>query len=217
MQHVNVPMKKAVLNIDQEKVVSLLQPSKPILCTTKDEDGTDRVAPFGWCTPVSQQPPFLALAIHHSPEKSKSLGNIERTGEFVINIPHLGIAEETILASFPREGLPCKFDCSEFTREVSKFVLPVGIKECVASLECKSENIRYIGDHALIIGRIVYARYNPAAYKDNSWNAKHFRPLIHLGHHYLKNGSQVNEFLNGNETAIEIIFEKNINESRNNK
>lgn len=208
MQQINVTTKVSSEDHNLANLVFLLQPSKPILCTTKDEDGTDHVAPFGWCMPVSQDPPMLALAIHHSPEKSKTLINIERTSEFVINIPHLGIAVETIRASFSPKGSRCKFDCSEFTREASKFISPVGIKECVSSIECKTEDIRYLGDHALIIGRIVHATYDPAAYIGKRWNVEKFRPLIHLGHRCLKDGTQVHEFLDGNNKSVELTFEE---------
>lgn len=217
MQPSDANMKKSSEDLDLAKIVFFLQPSKPILCTTKDVDGTDHVAPFGWCMPVSQRPPMLAIAIHHSPEKAKTLENIERTGEFVINVPHLELAEATVRTSFQPGGTLNKVDVSGFTRQESKQVSPVSIQECVASLECKTGDIRYVGDHALIIGKVVFVSYDPAAYKGLSWNIAHFRPLIHLGHHCLKSGAQVHEFFSGSNDSIKYTFEKIKNVPRSSK
>jgi len=207
-------MKKTSEDIDKKKVVLLLQPSRPVLCTTVDPDGSDHIAPFGWCMPVSQKPPVLAVAIHHSPEKSKSLENIERTGEFVINLPHSGLAEETIRTAFPKDGTLHKFNFSMFTRQESRIVTPVGIKECVASLECKLAEVQYIGDHALIIGNVVFATFEPLAYKGMAWNVEHFQPLIHLGHRSYKDGTQVHEIFDGKNTPVELIIETKSEETK---
>jgi len=67
--------------------VFLSQLGRPILCTTKNNDGSDHVAPFSWINPVSHKPPRIALALLNSPKKQQSLENIERSAEFVVNMP----------------------------------------------------------------------------------------------------------------------------------
>lgn len=56
-------MKKRISPGEMDTSIFCLQPSRPILCTTKNEDGSDHVAPFGWCTPISQRPPMLMLSL----------------------------------------------------------------------------------------------------------------------------------------------------------
>ena len=51
---------------DLSGAVALLQPSRPIFCATVNPDGSDHMAPFGWCTPVSGSPPLLALALQNA-------------------------------------------------------------------------------------------------------------------------------------------------------
>ena len=97
-----------------EKAVFLLQPSRPILCTTKNEDGSDHVAPFSWINPISYKPPRVGLALLNSPKKQHSLVNIERTHEFVINLPDIKIADALVMASFWPVFGENKFDRSAF-------------------------------------------------------------------------------------------------------
>lgn len=52
-------------------------------------DGTVNVAPFSWVTPVSMDPPMMALALGTLRKKQHTLTNIEREGEFVVNLPEI--------------------------------------------------------------------------------------------------------------------------------
>lgn len=202
-------MKSSLVEKEMFKAVDCLQPSRPILCTTKNDDKTDHVAPFGWCFPVSQNPPMLAIAIHHFPTKSRSLINIERTKEFVVNIPTAQIAEEAIGTSLKVGKGQNKFDRSGFTRTLSTCVGPVGIEECVASLECEVCDLRYFGDHALVIGEIVCAHFDPEVFDENMlWRIQNARPLIHLGHKVTEEKNQIHYLFDGCCKVLEINCEK---------
>jgi flavin reductase (DIM6/NTAB) family NADH-FMN oxidoreductase RutF len=188
-------MKKTIADNDIQNSVSLLQPSRPIICTTKNEDGTDHAAPFSWINPVSVDPPKVGLALLNSPKKQHSLKNIERTGEFVVNMPDLSLCDKLIQCSYGTKFGENKFDRSGFTRLPSVVVSPPGIKECKAHLECKMVDKLVTGDHTLIIADIVYARYDAEAYSTGMLiNTKKFAPTIHVQDFSLPN-SQLHVFL----------------------
>lgn len=204
-------MKRAFTPEEAGMAVFCLQPSRPVLCTTKNQDGSDHVSPFGWCMPVSQTPPMLALAIARSPKMSQSLQNILRAKEFVINIPDMSLADVVAQAAFDTRQGENKFDRSGLHRLPSQQVLPCGIQECRANLECKVRDIVYPGDHALILADIVYAQYDTEAYGGNMLiDIRTFRPVIHLQNFNVKEAtSQLHLFLKADAVeAVQVPFPK---------
>lgn len=202
-------MKKEIDRDNFTNSVFCLKPNRPILCSTKNEDMTDHVAPFSWCVPISTEPPMVALSILYTPKKSHSLSNIERTKEFVINLPDMSLIDDIVLASYKTKNGENKFERSKFTKMKSKYVEPVCIIECRAHLECKVESIIYPGDHALIIANIINAIYDDNAFSDNMLiNMQNFKPVIHLHNYVLeKMNSQIHVFLNSEgEIVNEVMF-----------
>ncbi|MGI6486289.1 MAG: flavin reductase family protein [Thermoanaerobacterales bacterium] len=188
-------MKKKIEAKDLQNSVNLLQPSRPIICTTKNEDGSDHAAPFSWINPVSMNPPRVGLALLNSPQKQHTLENIERTGEFVVNMPDLSMCDKLVECSFSRKFGENKFDRSGFIRLPSLVVEPPGIKECRAHLECKMINKLVTGDHTLIIADVVCARYDTEAYSQGMLiNIKEFTPTIHV-QNFMLPSSQLHVFL----------------------
>lgn len=176
--------------------VFLLQPSRPILCTTKNEDGSDHVAPFSWINPVSYKPPRVALALLNKPVKQHSLENIERTGEFVLNIPALNIADALVKCSYKAKFGENKFDRSGFKRLKSVLVDSPSISECKAHLECRLYLKFDVGDHTLLIADVVHASYDNEAFSPNLLiKLDKFSPVIHVTNYNLEN-SQVHIFIN---------------------
>ncbi|MGE5629669.1 MAG: flavin reductase family protein [Caulobacteraceae bacterium] len=200
-------MRISIKSEDLCKSVFLLQPSRPILCTTKNDDDTDHVAPFSWINPISHKPPRVALALLSKPQKQKSLQNIERTGEFGINIPDMTMAEKLIQCSFSTKFEENKFDRSGFTRIPSVYIKPNCIMECRANLECKVLKLMDAGDHTLIIADILHAKYDDDAFSSNLLiNTQNFRPVIHLQNFNLEK-SQLHVFLSSESTqTLEVPY-----------
>jgi flavin reductase (DIM6/NTAB) family NADH-FMN oxidoreductase RutF len=186
--------------------IFLLQPTRPILCSTKNEDGTDHVAPFSWINPVSYKPPRVALALLNSPKKQHSLENIERTGEFVVNIPTLDIADQMVGCSFKTKFGENKFDRSGFERLKSVKVTPPCIAECKAHLECKLYTTVNAGDHTLLVADVVHASYDNEVYSENLLiKLDKFKPAIHVLNYNLEN-SQIHIFLNPAGSHVTEVF-----------
>lgn len=202
-------MKKQIAEDQFHNSVFLLQPGRPILCTTKNEDGSDHVAPFSWINPVSFKPPRVAIALLNNPKKQHSLENIERTGEFVVNMPDMQIADKLVKASFWAMFGENKFDRSGFTRLPSVKVAPPGIAECRAHIECKVINTMVTGDHTLLIADVVWARYDEEAFSPSLLiNLDNYKPAVHL-QHFIQESSQVHVFMTPGGTHVtEVAFPK---------
>jgi flavin reductase (DIM6/NTAB) family NADH-FMN oxidoreductase RutF len=178
-----------------EKSVFLLQPGRAILCTTINEDGSNHVAPFSWINPVSFKPPRVGLSLLTTPKKSISLDNIQRVGEFVINLPDLPLAEKLVLTSYDALAGENKFERSGFTPLPAKKVKPVAIEECRAHLECKVIQIMDVGDHDLIIADVVASYYDTSAFSENFLiNLNTYKPATHL-QSYITDSGQAHVFM----------------------
>ncbi len=206
-------MKTGVPESELESSVFLLQPGRAILCTTKNGDGSNHVAPFSWINPVSHKPPRVALALLNHPKKQHSLENIERTGEFVINMPGLELAEKLVESSFLTLEGENKFVRSGFTPLPSIKVEPPGIDECKAHLECKVISSINTGDHTLLIADVLCAHYDVDAYGPSlSINTEKFQPALHLFNYNLDK-SQVHIFLKSSSSyTIEVPYTSAFNE-----
>lgn len=162
-------MKKELGLENKRRTINLLKPSRPFLCTTKNEDNSDNVAPFSWIMPISQNPPRVAFAVQNERglKLSQTLINILREHEFVINIPVAGQEEKLIQSSHDLVNYLCKFDRTGFTRDDSRYVKAKMIKECSASLECRVYSIiDTCGDHTLVLADVVNAVYDAKYYDD---------------------------------------------------
>jgi len=200
-------VKTVIPETDLASSVFLLQPGRPILCTTKNSDGSNHVAPFSWINPVSHKPPRVALALVNNPRKQHSLENIENNGEFVINMPGLELAEKLVESSFLTQEGENKFVRSGFTPLPSIMVKPPGIQECKANLECRVINTINAGDHTLLIADVLYARYAPEAYGPSLIiNTEKFQPALHL-FNYMLEKSELHVFLKPSSMhTIEVAY-----------
>ncbi len=138
----------------------LIQPSRPQLLTTMNLDGSVNASPAGWVTAVSENPPMFAAALLTLPKKKHTIINIERNGEFVINVPGIDIADKLVACSYDYPEGVNKFQMAGFTPTPSIRVTPPGIAECLANLECKVRHMLPTGDHTLVIADLLVSRFD---------------------------------------------------------
>lgn len=205
-------MKRAVTPDKLDMSIFLLQPSRPIFCTTKNEDGSDHVAPFSWIMPISFHPPKVAFALQNErgSKLSQSLVNIMREHEFAVNLPHMGQEEKLVEASFLQGRHACKFDRTGYTRQAAQEVKPVLIGECNAAIECRVFSLQdTLGDHTLILADIVGASYDDACYaEDFCPKLDAMQPLINL-REFRFDDHQRHEFIDtGKGYMVDIYYEK---------
>ena len=136
----------------------LVYPFSTILITSTGGKGKMNVMAASWHTPLSFSPPMYGVAIGYTRYTYKL---IKETREFVVNVCPIELYEEVIKAGNISGSTCDKF--KEIGLEYSKAVKvkPPRIKGGLSFLECTLEKEVKVGDHALMIGKVVHAEYNP--------------------------------------------------------
>ncbi len=196
MSQKKVPVEKL------DDFVPLLSPSRPILVTTRFATGRINVAPFAWCTPISVKPPMLTLALLKTPRRQRSLINILRDGQFIINIPTPELAERVVRASYWYPKGVNKLEELGFTTGPAQVLdLPI-LTECRAHVECRLKDSLTPGDHTLLIADVVAASYDEGTFGPGMMmDLEKVRPLLHLRHVVGVQG-QAHIFFTGDQTRI---------------
>ncbi len=150
-----------------EKPYYLLSPLRVVLVSASSK-GKDNFMPASWCFPLSFEPKLFGVAI--SPKRFTH-GLIKESGEYVINIPGSNLLGKIV--EFGRlSGKDCdKFEKSGLTKEKSRKVAAVSIKECLASIECKVVDVLKTGDHDVFVGEVRNINLRgkgPGIYQKNS-------------------------------------------------
>jgi flavin reductase (DIM6/NTAB) family NADH-FMN oxidoreductase RutF len=143
------------------------QPSVPVLVTTMNADGSVNIAPFGWVTPVSAEPPLVGLALRGRPRRNLTLQNILREGEFVVNMVGAELADRLVKCSHKLPPGMSKFDASGFEATPSSRVKPPGIRPARTVVECRLNTTVSPGDHTIVVGEVVAASFDAGCFTDD--------------------------------------------------
>ncbi|MCX6806815.1 MAG: flavin reductase family protein [Candidatus Berkelbacteria bacterium] len=123
-----------VIDYNLDKVTNLTRPLTPFLITSYSKKYGDDVAPISSVGFLSYNPPRNIIAIH---PKRNTYKNLKETGECVLNVPAVDLLEAIFKAGKKVSPDFNKFKAYGFTKEQSKIVKPVRIKECIAWVEYK--------------------------------------------------------------------------------
>ena len=130
-----------------------LFPCPVVLVTCVDSKGKPNIITLAWVGTVCSNLPMLGLGIR--PHRY-SYGLIERSGEFVVNIPTKDILKETDFCGTVSGKDVDKFSQTGLTPEPAEKVKPPLIKECPVNIECLVKKKIPLGVHHLFLGEIVH-------------------------------------------------------------
>ena len=131
------------------------------LVSTVSADGVNNLAPFGFFTMCSIEPPMVAVGVRESIDTYK---NALAAKEFVVGIPGEDIVGQAYHCA---DKVVDEFKHTGLTPIPSMAVKPPSIAECQANLECRLAEMKPVGDHVLMIGEIVAARVKEEVYSDD--------------------------------------------------
>jgi flavin reductase (DIM6/NTAB) family NADH-FMN oxidoreductase RutF len=161
----------------------LLSPRIAALVTALRGDERPNTMVAAWHTPVSINPPILAVAI--APLRT-SHDLIMKSEEFTLSIPDESMIKKVLVAG---STTGYGFDKSELFnyRKGQKIRTPI-ITEALGNIECTLNRVIAIGDHSVFFGNVVAA------------SAREFKgvwlgssPLLHLGDEsYALMGNKIN-------------------------
>jgi flavin reductase (DIM6/NTAB) family NADH-FMN oxidoreductase RutF len=155
----------------------------PVLLITTSYRGHANVMPVAYAMNLSIVPPMVGIAVH--PERYTT-DVIRKTNEFAINIPsrellhHVQYLGSLTGASFD------KLELTKLPTFRSRRLNTVLLEGCVGWVECSLEDMIEMGDHLLVVGRVVAVSADDEAFSDH-WllEDNDLKPLHYLGdNHY---------------------------------
>jgi flavin reductase (DIM6/NTAB) family NADH-FMN oxidoreductase RutF len=165
------------VNVSFSSAYKLLHPMHTVLVSCAGKRGKPNIITLAWAMPTSINPPMIAVSI--APRRHSYL-LIEKTKEFVVNIPTMDILNETLFCGRKSGKYYDKFKETGLTASRSRKVKPPIIKECVAHLECKLRSQFTTGDHTIFVGEIVEAYADKEDFTDK-YDLKNAKMIFHLG------------------------------------
>lgn len=139
-------------------LTNFVGPRPVALVSTRSPAGHNNAAPMSFFNVFSHEPPLVVLGIQArgNGDEKDTVGNIRRTGEFVVNMVDMSIAEAMIVCSvnFPSDIDEIAF--AGLTPAASTQVDVDRIAESPCSFECRLERILEYHRRVLVIGEVVH-------------------------------------------------------------
>ncbi len=132
---------------------------RPIaLVTSLGENGEVNAAPFSFFNLMGSRPPVVALGIgDKTPGTPKdSRANIERTGEFVVNLVNETLADAMNVCGIDFPTGTSEVDAAGLTAAPSVKIAPPRIAEARVQLECRLATMATVGDNKIVLAEVVF-------------------------------------------------------------
>lgn len=144
-------------------MISAIVPRPIAWVSTVDAAGAVNLAPFSFFTGVASRPPLLALSIGQrrwqgQTQPKDTLANLQATGELVVNIPTVALAEQVNASAAELPPGVSELEHCGLTAAASVHVRPPRVQQCPVQLECKLSQIVWVGTpptQALVLAEIV--------------------------------------------------------------
>lgn len=136
---------------------SFVAPRPIALVSTMSEDGTPNAAPMSFFNVFSQDPPILIIGIQVRPDgiEKETMRNIRRSGEFVVNLCDMGIAQQMVDCGINFPDDVDEISITGLTHAPSLKVGPSRVSEAPASMECRISQIIDYPRRAIVLGEVV--------------------------------------------------------------
>ena len=169
------------LNLDELDARRLLG-GGPVLLVSSSYRGHHNVLPVAYAMNLSIVPPMIGIALHPG---RHSTDVIRKTNEFAINIPTRELLHHVQYLG-TLSGV--EFDKLELTNLPTFRARRVGtvlLEGCIGWIECALEDMIEMGDHLLVVARVVAVTADDEAFNDH-WllTDNELKPLHYLGGNY---------------------------------
>ncbi len=180
-------------DLDSKSVYKLLIGSvvpRPIAwVSTISPEGIRNLAPFSFFTVASREPPILCISVGPRDDGDMSkdtLENIEKTGEFVVNIVSLALSNMMYESSKNHPPEADEFEKANLTPVPCEVVKAPRVEEAGVSMECVLDRILPLGTDHLILGRMVRFHVRDELYENGRIDVAGLDPLGRLAGDYTK-------------------------------
>ncbi len=156
-----------------------LLPLPVAFISTVSTDGIRNIAPWSCIMPVLRPLDLICLA---SAKSRDTLANIRATGEFVVNLAGIDLADKVIPTARKSRPEEDEFVLAALDEKPSVSIRPPGIAGCYAWMECRLEEEFEKKSHVLIIGKVLRLEVVDELMRpDGSLDIEKARPLMMTG------------------------------------
>ncbi|UVC09450.1 flavin reductase family protein [Rhizobium sp. TH2] len=149
----------AISGPDKYRLLTNFVGPRPIaLVGTRSPAGHNNAAPMSFFNVFSHEPPLVVLGIQArgNGDEKDTVGNIRRTGEFVVNMVDMSIAEAMIVCSVNFASDIDELDFAGLTPVACNQIDVSRIAESPCSFECRLERFIDYPNRSLVIGEVVH-------------------------------------------------------------
>jgi flavin reductase (DIM6/NTAB) family NADH-FMN oxidoreductase RutF len=138
-------------------LTSFVAPRPIALVTTRALSGHNNAAPMSFFNVFAQEPPLLILGIQARAggREKDTTANLRRTGEFVVNMVDMGLADRMIVCGTAVAPDVDELHLAGLTAVPSLQVDAVRVAESPCAMECRVEQIIDYPGRAIVLGRVV--------------------------------------------------------------
>ncbi|UHA72494.1 flavin reductase family protein [Paenibacillus sp. 481] len=140
--------------------------------SSKSKEGVLNLAPFSFFTVASRNPPTLMISIGPGVDEREggvkdTLRNIREVGEYVINMVSEPLGEAMLRSAASVEPEFNEFELAGVTPQPCGLVGVPAVLEAPIAFELKLDRIIPVGEDHIILGTVVRAQIDAAAYAGN--------------------------------------------------
>ena len=138
-------------------LTSFVAPRPIALVTTRASTGHTNAAPMSFFNVFAQEPPLLILGIQGRAggREKDTTSNLRRTGEFVVNMVDMTIADRMIICGTAVAPDVDELQLAGLTAIPSVQVNAARVGESPCAMECRVEQIIDYPGRAIVLGRVV--------------------------------------------------------------
>jgi len=168
---------KTDLGLPHDPFKALIQPRPIGWISTRSADGRDNLAPYSFFNALASDPPLVMFSANGSPH---SIRNARTTGEFVVNMVTLELAE-AMNATATRDDVD-EFERAGLAKAPCNLVAAPRVAASPVSLECKLvKSLDLPGaSNQMAIGQVVGIHIDEAIMVDGE--VRNWTPIARLGY-----------------------------------
>jgi len=153
-----IDLKNLGQSIRYKLLTALVVPRPIAWVSSLGVHGQVNIAPYSFFNVLGNQPPLVALGPGYKMDGSNkdTPANIERTGEFVINMVDRALAEPMHQSSAALTSEESEAEALGLVLVASQTKRTPGVKESKVRLECRHEQTLKIGGNQVVLGIIEH-------------------------------------------------------------
>jgi flavin reductase (DIM6/NTAB) family NADH-FMN oxidoreductase RutF len=157
---------------------SFVAPRPIALVTTISAAGQSNAAPMSFFNVFSQDPPIVILGIQARPDgrPKDTIVNIRETGEFVVNLCDLSIAQQMVDCGIAFPRAVDEVEIAGLSLAPSSQVRPGRVDESPCSMECRLHQSIEFPRRSIVLGQVVHMNVRDDCLDEN---AHYVRPEIY--------------------------------------